>query len=171
MDNKKPDYVFSDNLEAILYLLITIAYPVFTYVLQIINVFQKVSLSLPMLLSTGVYFCFVFFLDFYSRYNNCSNNMLGKLLFGKVFFGIMSGLLIIIVLVAIFTPISEKAIMILFCFVPLFSIIPLIIVVPEIINRTKEEHNKRKISASKRATDTSAQSEDIDLNNQDIGSN
>ena len=143
--NRNKEYLFIGVFDIILYIMLTIIYPVITYFLQIP---KTNSNSLYELLVTGLFFTGAFFYDFYSKYESSENKyrwVLNVLLAGNIMFGLCSLAIIILIILVSFEMKYVDQIFVVFHFIPLLAVYPFTVSIIEMIKRIVRKH-KGKLS-------------------------
>lgn len=142
MSRNKNSYIFTGIPDVILYIVLTVIYPILTYLLQIQETDFAELKSVCELIITGLFFAGAFFYDFYSKYEGCNSAkwVLNVLLIGTLVFGTLSVAILFSLIPVVYDIKYAKQIFSLFHFIPMLTIYPFILALIEFIRRVINKH-------------------------------
>ena len=147
---KKDKYMFMGTGDAVLYFLISCVYPVLSYGFQIQALAQESTKSIHELMITGLFFCAVYFYDFYNRFAGSGTKtiaIVNILLGATVLFACVSFAIIVDVLIVFLKEAYLAQNKVIFSLIPLLALFPSIFAIVELIRRGAKSR-KEKITAA-----------------------
>lgn len=145
--NESAKYIFLGLFDVSVYMILTIAYPLLTYLLQLDSTNAKDVKSMVELIVTGLFFVGAFYYDFYTKYETYDGKpwIINVLLCGKLFFGIGFVSILCTLLIYINKEKYAEQVLTAFRFIPMLAFCPLILSGSEFYTRIVRKH-KGKLS-------------------------
>lgn len=146
-NNANAKYIFIGIFDVSVYMILTIVYPLLTYLLQLDNTNARDMKSMVELIVTGLFFVGAFYYDFYTKYETYDGKpwIINVLLCGKLFFGMGFVSILCILVIYIKEENYAEQVLTAFHFVPILAVCPLLLSGNEFVTRIARKH-KGKLS-------------------------
>lgn len=132
-------YLFTNEWDIVLYIVLTVIYPVITYFFRPADSVTSIYEVLIM----GLFFSATFYYDFYTKYESSEDKctwLWNVLLIGDIGFGLLSLMIFVLLVLVPYITIYEAQISSVFNFVPITAGYPFMVAVVELIKRIVRKH-------------------------------